>query len=157
MIENTKDILSQPTLKLFAQKLLWSLANEINAVQGAFYITSKNTEGISIIKFTEGYAFHIAETQTLEFEFGDGIAGQVAKDGNKICIENIPEGYLTVMSGLGSSSPKHLLAYPFKNTNNEVVAVLEIASFEKIDAEQLTVLDTLNDSISNKINELLLL
>ena len=153
MLSNFNDILNQSNLKLFAQKLLWSLANEIEAVQGAFYITTKNDKEISVIKFIEGYAFHIAESAVLEYEFGDGIAGQVAKDGRAINIDNIPEGYLTVMSGLGNSSPNFLLAFPFKK-DNEVIAVIEIASFKKIENEKLQLLESLSIDCTNKIIEL---
>jgi putative methionine-R-sulfoxide reductase with GAF domain len=135
------ELKKEPSLKLFARKLLWNIANELEAVQGAFYVTALNAEGIPVIRFVEGYAYHIPETESLEFEFGDGIAGQVAKDGKPIYLEDIPAGYLTVMSGLGTSSPTHLFTLPIKD-NDSVLAVLEIAAFKPI-----------SHSLENFINE----
>jgi PAS domain S-box-containing protein len=45
-------------------------------------------------------------------------------------IDNVPEGYMTVLSGLGSSSPRHLIIFPFL-FENETVAVAELASFRR--------------------------
>ena len=47
-------------------------------------------------------------------------------------ISELPDKYLTVLSGLGSSSPNHLIIFPilFKNKS---IGVIEIATFKKID------------------------
>ncbi len=148
-----ENIFSETTLKQFAKGLLWGLAKHVNAVQGVFYTTAKNESGVNVVRFVEGYAFHIPETDILEYEFGDGIAGQVAKDGKPIYLENVPEGYLTVLSGLGSSSPKFLLAFPFV-LDGKVIAIIEIASFQVIDKIMQEELSLISNKVCNKLIEL---
>jgi len=46
-------------------------------------------------------------------------------------VNEIPENYVTILSGLGSSSPRFLLIIPVV-FNNETVAVIELASFKEI-------------------------
>ncbi len=141
----TTKIEAATTLQEVAQAFLWTLAKETNCTQGAFYIVQH-----SVLKFVEGYAFHLTENENLDLEIGEGITGQVAKDGKYINIDNVPEGYLTVLSGLGTSSPTNLLVYPFKS-NNKVVAVIELASFEKIGDTQIEAIQKLNDVLTTQL------
>ena len=135
------------TLPELAQQFLWTLAKNTNCTQGALYVTQNE-----LLKFIEGYAFHLTEGENLDIEVGDGITGQVAKDGKFINIDNVPEGYLTVLSGLGTSSPTNLLVYPFKdNGYGNVVAIIELASFEKITSQQIDVITHLNDVFVSKL------
>ena len=46
-------------------------------------------------------------------------------------VDEIPEGYLTIMSGLGSSSPKYLMIKPV-TLKEEVAGVIELASFKSL-------------------------
>jgi putative methionine-R-sulfoxide reductase with GAF domain len=115
------------------EKILSKLCMKIEASQGIFYQvkTEKNKRSIEMLT---SFAFILPESETLSYEFGEGLAGQVAKEGKKINISNIPEGYINIISGLGSASPNHLLIYPVKD-GDKVVAVAEIASFKEISEE----------------------
>lgn len=53
---------------------------------------------------------------------------QAAANGKTLYVDDIPEGYIYVISGLGSASPKYLLIVPFKK-QEQVIGMLEIASF----------------------------
>ena len=119
--------------KEIIRTILWDLAKKVDACQGAFYLIVKN-DNKKVIRFVEGYAYHLAETQNLEFEIGDGLLGQVALDGKHITLDDVPEGYLTVVSGLGKSSPRHLTIYPFVN-DDKVFAVVELAAFKPFEID----------------------
>jgi putative methionine-R-sulfoxide reductase with GAF domain len=136
---------SSTNLKELAEQFLWNLAKETNCTQGAFYVATGST-----LKFIEGYAFHLTENENLDIEIGEGITGQVGKDGKYINITNVPNGYLTVLSGLGTSSPTNLLVYPFQK-NGKVIAVIELASFAVIEGEQIAALSKLNDILTEQI------
>ncbi len=112
------------------EKILSKLCMKIEASQGILYkvVKEKNKRYIELLT---SFAYTLPESETLKYEFGEGLAGQVAKEGKKINIDNIPEGYINILSGLGAASPNHLLIYPMKN-GEEVVAVAEIASFKEI-------------------------
>lgn len=116
--------------KLILEKILNNICNELEACQGALYITRQQNQKRQL-ELTASYAYYFAESKTITYEFGEGLIGQVAKEGKTINISTIPEGYITIVSGLGSSSPNHLIIVPllFENT---VAGILEIASFKKI-------------------------
>ena len=69
-------------------------------------------------------------------------------------ITDIAEGYLTVISGLGSSSPSNLLIIPFV-FNNETIAIAELAAFEDFPENIKEIYDKINDPLSEKINALI--
>jgi len=112
------------------EKILSKLCMKIEASQGILYKVKKERNK-RFIEMQTSFAFSLPESETLTYEFGEGLAGQVAKEGKKINIDNIPEGYVNIISGLGSSSPNHLVICPIV-VGTDVVAIAEIASFKEI-------------------------
>ena len=131
--------------KQFVQKFLWQLCKDTEAGQGAFYIVNDN-----ILNYIEGYAFPHSSDEDNNIEIGEGLTGQVAKDGKFINVTDVPEGYLTIISGLGKSSPTSLLIYPFKR-NLQCVAVIEISGFKAFEQTTIEILEQLNDLVIKKI------
>ena len=115
------------------EKVLWKIANDLEAVQGAIFLTKQKDADMKMIELFAGYAYYLPESKVLTYEFGEGLAGQVAKDGRLVNISSIPEGYISVISGLGNSSPSNLILVPIKNEEEEVQGVIEIASFRNFD------------------------
>ncbi len=122
-----KDIKDQ---ELRYEKLLSNLCMKIEASQGILYLVHKE-KSKRYIKHFVTFAFNLAESEVVKYEFGEGLAGQVAKEGKTINIGDIPEGYITIISGLGKASPKHLAILPITE-NGEITHVAEIASFKEI-------------------------
>jgi signal transduction protein with GAF and PtsI domain len=137
----------------FSRIFIWTLAKHFEASQGAFFI-AKEKEGIRFLDFTAGYAYHIPDSETITFEFGEGLSGQVAKSGKLINLKTVPDGYITILSGLGSSTPKSMLIYPIVY-NEKVVAVFELASFKNFEEEdEKFILQTCNELESIFVNVL---
>ena len=111
------------------EKALRAVCLQLEASQGAIYI-AREVENRRFIEMRASFAYMKPDSQTVRFEFGEGLPGQVAKEGNISTIEAIPEGYIKILSGLGQATPKHLLLVPVK-ANNKVMGVVEIASFTR--------------------------
>lgn len=127
LIANKK---SEPGYEEFITR---SLAKEMDACQAAYFRAEKRN-GIDVLKLTASFAYHIPESQEVIFEFGEGLSGQVAMEGKMVNLNKVPEGYIAVLSGLGKTTPSHLIILPFK-TNGNVTSVLELASFKEFDSE----------------------
>jgi len=121
--------------RLKIEKLLSKICMKIDASQALYYIVKKE-KGIRYIEMMSSFAYGLPESETIKYEFGEGLAGQAAKDGKLINISEVPKGYITIISGLGSSSPNHLLILPIKQ-GEEVTAVVEIASFKSIGSDEI--------------------
>lgn len=113
--------------KILAEKALSLICNEIEACQAALYLSDKK-DSKNIISLHASYAFVLPESQQLTYEFGEGLAGQVAKEKKMVYISDIPDGYIKILSGLGTSSPNFLLIVPLVH-GDALVGVAEIASF----------------------------
>jgi hypothetical protein len=113
----------------YSQKLLSALAKEKEISQGVFFI-AKMRDGKPVLRFLSGFAYTKPDNNDEVFEWGEGFPGQVAKDGELINISDIPEGYMSIESGLGNSSPVSLILFPVKHSGN-ILAVIELASFHK--------------------------
>lgn len=134
----------------FSLRLLSLLAKEKEISQGAFFIAGLK-DGKQILRFLSGYASKNPENNEDILEFGEGFPGQVAKDGKMINISNIPEGYISIESGLGNASPSSLLIFPVKD-NEKVLAVIELASFHKFTTEDELFFEEISPVIAEKIN-----
>lgn len=111
------------------ERVLAAVCKDLEASQAALFV-AKKYEGKRILELFAAYAYHIAESKTFHYEFGEGLAGQVAKEGKLVNIRSVPNGYITILSGLGSTSPTHLVIAPVLH-GGQVVAVVEVASFRE--------------------------
>lgn len=119
---------------------LKTLANTFQIVAGACYI-SKADNDTKRVELINGFGLPLSETDVIEFKYGEGLIGQVAKSGLPIYVDEIPEGYFQVTSGLGSALPRFVMVLPLKK-NDEVIGVLEAALFKP-----------LNDSDRNQVEK----
>jgi hypothetical protein len=116
------------------QSGLQSICKQLDAGQGAAYKAMQEDDK-RYVELTTGYALSISESSITRYNFGEGLIGQAASNGQLLYLDEIPEGYIKIISGLGSASPRFLLIVPVKN-QDAVLAVLEIASFSALNADQ---------------------
>lgn len=124
------------------EKVLNSICNELDACQGAIF-QAKQKDNKRFVEMRASYAYFIAESKSVQYEFGEGLTGQVAKEGKLININTVPDGYVTIISGLGNSTPKHLIIAPVM-FENIVVGVIEIASFRPLTKRDEDFLDQIS-------------
>ncbi|MDW7690318.1 GAF domain-containing protein [Flammeovirgaceae bacterium SG7u.111] len=108
-------------------KAISALCKELQASTGAIYKTITE-DGLNFLEFVGGFAFQKPDSQKIRYEFGEGLAGQAAKSGKELQTSSVPNGYITVFSGLGESTPNNLIILPIKQ-EDFVKGVVEIASF----------------------------
>lgn len=136
-------------LKDYSDKLLSNLSKQYELVQGMVY-TRHNQ---NVFKKRGTYAFY-QEDEAQDIKEGIGIAGQVATNKELINISNLPEKYLTVLSGLGSSSPTNLIIFPIL-FENEVIGIVELATFVKMDKFTEQVLMVLSRKLGEHISQII--
>jgi transcriptional regulator with GAF, ATPase, and Fis domain len=132
------------------EKVLTSICNEVEACQGAIF-QAKRADNKRFVEMCASFAYFKAESKSVSYEFGEGLTGQVAKEGKLINISTVPEGYVTIISGLGNSSPKHLMIVPVK-LDSTVVGVIEIASFKTFTKADEDFLNELSPLLGNVLS-----
>jgi methyl-accepting chemotaxis protein len=120
--------------KEILQQGLQSICKQLEAGQGAAYQAHQEND-TRFVELKTGYALSINESTTTRYTFGEGLIGQAAANGQLLYLDEIPEGYIKIISGLGSASPRFLLIAPIKHQDT-ILGVLEIASFSPFSADQ---------------------
>ncbi|MBR4274273.1 MAG: GAF domain-containing protein [Bacteroidales bacterium] len=147
MVADTEQI-TDPE-KYFDQ-LLINLSKAIAIVQGVAYTLNRQTQTYSMVST---YAFYTTDTSRT-FAIGEGIPGQVAKDKKLLFINDVPEGYIKIVSGLGTSSPKYMGVIPIIH-GDETIALIEISTFEKPELDLVEFQKQFNEKVSEKISTLI--
>jgi two-component system chemotaxis sensor kinase CheA len=130
------------------EKYLKNLANEIGVVQGIIYIKNEKTNDY---KFAVGFAL-TSDKKIPGFKAGETLPGQVAIT-HEICyINEIPDKYFEVESGLGKAAPKQLVFAPVV-LNDKVLAILELAFFKAIEGLHKDILLQSLKEISLKVEQ----
>ncbi len=119
------------------------VSNEMHASQAAFFVKTNS----NVLELAA--AFALTGGHQTKFEIGEGLVGEVAQQGTRMLFNEIPVGYTSVASGLGQSSKANLVILPV-TVNQQVVAVLEIATFMKIEDADLSYLDAVCLNLASK-------
>jgi hypothetical protein len=136
-------------LNEFCEVILRNLADKLQGVQGIFYLLSS----IDLIyKPIASYAY-FSNQNPPEFKMGETIPGQAVKDQRILIVQNIPDNYIKVVSGLGNGNPKCILMLPVIH-NNKVLGLIEMATFKSIDSVQESALKEISGIIAENIVKL---
>jgi putative methionine-R-sulfoxide reductase with GAF domain len=134
-VKNLQKMIDPKTeIKKNLDKLISAMCKEVEASQAAIFVIG-STGKKRILRMVTSYAYYIPESQTVEFELGEGLTGQAAKEGKLVNITAVPDGYIQIFSGLGKATPNNLVLVPFKK-ENKVLGVLEISSFKNVNSAQ---------------------
>lgn len=149
-VSSFRTLIEQAKKQEMMQVGLNELCKQIEAGQGAIYVASQH-ENKRIVELKSGFALSLGESQTVRFEFGEGLVGQAAASGKSLYLDEVPEGYIKVVSGLGSASPRYLFIMAMK-ANNEVKGVLELATFTALNEHTRKQLEEMGNVLAEKIS-----
>ncbi|MEN9445232.1 MAG: hypothetical protein RIS47_2123 [Bacteroidota bacterium] len=127
--------------KTVAESLLRSIAKDFELAQGIGYLYNPSNKRLEL---SATYAYYTENEDLRSFAIGHGLPGQVAVNRDVLNLSSVPPKYLTVMSGLGTSTPRNLLLFSVSK-DGQAIVVFELASF--------THFDTKAEAIFKKIGE----
>ena len=142
----------QRDLKTVTQRILSELAQVVTAHYGAFYILRQDDENQKgELSLFAAYGYKADKTIPMHFAVGEGLVGQVAFEKERIILSNVPGNYIKISSGLGKAKPSNLIILPVLFENN-VKAVIELASLDMFNQTHLDFLSQLTESIGIVLN-----
>ena len=119
-------VLGQADEQALAQSSLTSVANYLGAKVGALYILDQDSEG-SLLRLIASYAYTQRKNLANRFRLGEGLVGQAALEKKQIVIENAPQDYVHVVSGLGEAVPRNICVVPLL-FQGELRGVMELGT-----------------------------
>jgi hypothetical protein len=133
-----KDSFNKSDARITGEKILKNLAFEFEILQGVFFTLIPESG-----KYTCSASFALGfDKLPLDFESGEGITGQAAADNKILVINNLPESYSPVISGLGTGKARFLYIIPLVY-NKKSYGVIEISTFKEIEETRMPLLNQL--------------
>ena len=120
-----------------SQLILSRICPLLNIGYGAFYVFDEQKNTLQLLS---GYGYSGNKAPHREFALGEGLVGQCAQEHKVITLNDLPENYLNISSGLGGAVPKYIRIIPVIN-NNRLLGVLELASFKEFSEQDNALID----------------
>jgi signal transduction histidine kinase/HAMP domain-containing protein/response regulator RpfG family c-di-GMP phosphodiesterase len=140
----------QRDLTNVGRMVLSELCPVVSAQYAEFYVLDSNNQH-SQLRLLANYAADGEEALGKGITLGQGLVGQCALDKRVVLLNNMPEGYIRISSGLGCGVPRSILVLPLI-FEGQVKGVLELASFEGFNPTHQAFLEQLTESISIVLN-----
>lgn len=144
----------EDNLEKLSMVLMKELVQYTEADAGAMFIATDGEEGQGSIFVASGsYAFDREKFIDRTFMPGEGLVGRAALEREIVQVNDLPADYITIRSGLGETAPASLLLVPVL-LDNQVLAVMELASLGKIPDHQVDFIRQLADAVATTLSKI---
>jgi HAMP domain-containing protein/CheY-like chemotaxis protein/signal transduction histidine kinase len=147
----TNMLQGQRDLATVGRLLLTELTPLVNAHMGVIY--QVENEDNPHLRLLSAYAGDGTIPHQQFVQFGEGLVGQCAMDKRQRLVSDIPADSTPINSALLRVMPKNLVVLPVL-FENQVKAVIELASVSSFTTSQMTFLEQLTDSIGIVLNSI---
>ncbi|HBB34505.1 MAG TPA: hybrid sensor histidine kinase/response regulator, partial [Cyanobacteria bacterium UBA9273] len=164
----TRMLQGQRDLETVSTLILSELAPLVRASHGAFYLmeeverlpdgetaskfqpsTYRNSN--QFLKLISTFAYRERKHLSNQFRLGEGLVGQCAVEKQRILLEQVPDNYIKISSGLGEAAPLNVVVLPVL-FEGQITGIIELASFRQFNEIHLTFFDQLTESIAIVLN-----
>jgi HAMP domain-containing protein/CheY-like chemotaxis protein/signal transduction histidine kinase len=147
----TNMLQGQRDLTTVGRLLLSELTPLVNAHQGVIYQVNEEEEpGLNLLS---AYADDGANGHRQTLRLGEGLIGQCAVDKRRMLITEMPENATPISSALFKMPPRNNIVLPVQ-FENQVKAVIELASIHEFTTLQTMFLEQLTTSIGIVLNSI---
>lgn len=153
LADTMKEIQSVSNLPDLSRNFIQGITPLVCAQFGALYVREGFGEK-NLLKLQGAFAFGEEADFDKLFVFGQGLVGECAQSGEAFVLNDIPENYIKMQSGLGDIVPNQLLLIPVKY-QNQLLAVIELASIRPFTELERRLLDATADSLGIVLNNLI--
>lgn len=129
------------------------IVSYIEANQGALYLIKEDEENNKCFEMVACMAWDRIKMQQKTFLLEEGLLGACYFEKAPIEITEIPQDYISISSGLGGSKPHMLMLIPLIH-NEEIVGIVEVASFKLFDEHVKTYLAKISENFASSISSI---
>ncbi|MEM8968788.1 MAG: GAF domain-containing protein [Bacteroidota bacterium] len=136
--------------QLMADQLLSYLVKYTSSNQGSLFFLQEEISNNQCLTLAAAYAYDKKRHMEKTVKIGQGLVGQTYLEKKTTLLTNIPDQYVIITSGLGEATPANLLLIPLI-FNEQVMGVLELASFTTWPPYQVDFLESVGEIIASSI------
>ncbi|NPA44391.1 MAG: GAF domain-containing protein [Chlorobi bacterium] len=141
---------SSDSINLLASTSLKNIVKFFDAAQGGFFILKEEENKEKYLELTAAFAYDRMKALNKTIPLGEGLVGMCAIEGNTIWVNNVPDDYMDIESGLGEAPPTNILIVPLKKDNN-ILGVIEIASFNEFKQNEVLFIENIAENIASTL------
>ena len=130
--------------------LISYFTTKLGGQHGAIYLLDVKEKEHQYI-FKAGFAVDNLEIMNSRYASGENMIGQVAIENEVLTLSNVPATHIKISTGLGQSDPQNIVIIPCA-FNDEVIAVIEVASLSEITDLMMDFIDESKMNIGTAIS-----
>ena len=139
------------SVKELTTTVLTKLIEHMHANQGGIFVVQEDDSSEEPYMTLEAcYAWDREKYIEQKVYRGEGLAGQAWLEKDTLYITDVPQDYVTIVSGLGEANPTSILIVPLM-VNEEVFGLAEMASFETYQPHEVEFMKKIAESIAATI------
>ncbi len=140
--------IGQTGMESLGRSALQFVARYLDAAVAALYVREDDgsLRRVAAYGFSKDY-----EDTGQSFYSAEGLVGQAALENRVLQLDDLPDNYLKVTSGLGQGSPSHVLVVPVQN-EGQVNGVVELGFLRPLGPRDLEFVNMIATNIGNSIH-----
>src|ERR1700729_3031496 len=140
-------------LEVVAELIMEELAPLMGGLPGTFFLADQAGDETSL-RLIAGYGLRADKDAPMQYRIGQSLIGQGAKSKRLVVVDEIPQGYIKITSGLGEAPAANLVVLPLL-FEGEVLGVVELASFSKFTPIQIDFLEQFAETLGISVNAII--
>jgi signal transduction histidine kinase/DNA-binding response OmpR family regulator/CHASE3 domain sensor protein/HAMP domain-containing protein len=140
------ELIGESDLRTLADKFMPFIAGYTNSQIGALYLKESDES----LHYAGGFGFSVTEENKI-IKPGEGLAGQAAKTGKTVVLDQLTDTDIVVSYATGKVKPRCVVAVPVLFENN-VTGVIELAAMHSFAGTEISFLESVSPAIGIAIN-----
>jgi signal transduction histidine kinase/CheY-like chemotaxis protein/HAMP domain-containing protein len=142
----------QRDLAAVTQLIMSEVTPMVNAQHGGFFLAEPGGDGGLELVLAASYGYTPRRSDlAARFVLGEGLVGQAAFERKTIALNDLPEGYIKVGSGLGDATVAGVVILPVQ-FEDQLLGVIELASIRPFSDVHRDFLDRITETIGVVLN-----
>ncbi len=141
-------------IQTMSDEVVKELVKYVDAKQAAFFIIDDTNSEEKQIEQIATFAYGRKKFTDNKIKWGEGLVGACIIEKKTIYMNEVPDSYVQITSGLGKANPRSILIVPFKTEDQTVHGAIELASFKIYEDYEIAFVESVAESIATTITSL---
>ena len=137
------------SIEELADIIIITLSKYVNAYLGGIFLYNDENKNDVFLENISTFAYENKKAVKRKIKIGEGLIGTIAQEKKLKYIENIPNNYQVITTGLGRTQPKSILILPLISENN-LIGILELAFLNKTQKYVVDFITKVSETIASE-------